>query len=145
MDADEDDPLLDAYGLLGNRRFPEVVDDDNDDHPGLQVRRHVLALGWTAERTREALLKVLTEEIHARRRAIRERARGTNEAKRLALRTCLDSQAGSRDRLLRYEAAIEKALYRALNELHRLQATRAGVPVPPPAALDVDIALMTDP
>jgi len=44
-DADEDDPLLDAYGLLGNRRFPEVVDDDNDDHPGLQVRRHVLALG----------------------------------------------------------------------------------------------------
>lgn len=23
-DADEDDPLLDAYGLLGNRRFPEV-------------------------------------------------------------------------------------------------------------------------
>ncbi|HKA29100.1 MAG TPA: hypothetical protein VKH82_06990 [Candidatus Binatia bacterium] len=90
-------------------------------------------------------MKVLTEEIHARRRAIRERARGTNEAKRLALRTCLVPQAGSLDRLLRYEAAIEKALYRALNELHRLQATRAGVPVPPPAALDVDIALMTDP
>ena len=144
-DVGEDDPLPDAFGLLGNRHFPEVVDDDNDDHPGLQVRRHVLALGWTAEGTREALLKVLTEEIHARRREIRERARHGKEAKRLALGTCLVPQVGSLDRLLRYEAAIERSFFRALHELHRLQAARAGVPVPPPAALDVDVGVTTEP
>jgi hypothetical protein len=31
----------------------------------------------------------------------------------------------------RYELTLERSLYRALHELQRLQATRAGVPVPP--------------
>lgn len=40
----------------------------------------------------------------------------------------------------RYEAHIERTLYRALHELQRLQAARAGVAVPPPGVLDVQIA-----
>jgi len=39
----------------------------------------------------------------------------------------------------RYEASIERGLYRALHELQRLQAARQGDHVPPPAALDVDL------
>jgi hypothetical protein len=46
--ADEDDPLLDAYLLLGERHFPAVVDDDNDDHPGHQVRDNLRAPGVDA-------------------------------------------------------------------------------------------------
>ena len=42
-------------------------------------------------------------------------------------------------KLSRYEALIERGLYKALHELQRLQAARAGVPVPPPAAADVDV------
>jgi hypothetical protein len=42
-------------------------------------------------------------------------------------------------RVLRYETTIERGLYKALHELQRLQAARAGVPVPPPAAADVDV------
>jgi hypothetical protein len=42
-------------------------------------------------------------------------------------------------RVLRYETTIERGLYKALHELQRLQATRAGVPIPPPAAADVDV------
>ena len=43
--------------------------------------------------------------------------------------------------LARYEAARERAFYRALHELQRLQAVRAGQAVPPPLAVDVDVSV----
>ena len=43
--------------------------------------------------------------------------------------------------LARYEAALERAFYRALHELQRLQAARAGQAVPPPVAVDVDMTV----
>jgi hypothetical protein len=39
----------------------------------------------------------------------------------------------------RYETAIENKLYRAINELEKLQRIRRGEYVPPPQALDVSI------
>lgn len=39
----------------------------------------------------------------------------------------------------RYEAHMERGLYRALHELQRLQAARKGEPVSAPAALDVTL------
>ncbi len=42
-------------------------------------------------------------------------------------------------KLSRYESALERALYRALHELQRLQAVRAGEPVPAPVAVDVTV------
>lgn len=41
--------------------------------------------------------------------------------------------------LTRYETALERGLHRALHELQRLQAARAGQFVPAPAVLDVDV------
>jgi hypothetical protein len=41
--------------------------------------------------------------------------------------------------LSRYETAIERGLYKALHELQRLQALRAGQVVPPPAAVDLTV------
>jgi hypothetical protein len=46
-------------------------------------------------------------------------------------------------KLSRYESTIERGLYRALHELQRLQAGRAGQFVPPPAVLDVDVSVST--
>src|SRR5215203_1008211 len=44
-------------------------------------------------------------------------------------------------KLSRYETTIERALYRALHELQRLQAARtAAVSVSPPLAVDVDVS-----
>ena len=39
--------------------------------------------------------------------------------------------------LHRYEAHIERGMYRALHELQRLQAARQGQSVPVPIALDI--------
>ena len=42
-------------------------------------------------------------------------------------------------KLSRYEAHLERSMYRALHELQRLQAARRGADVPPPAAVDVTV------
>jgi hypothetical protein len=44
-------------------------------------------------------------------------------------------------KVARYEAHLERALYRALHELQRLQAVRGGAFVPPPAAVDVNLSV----
>ena len=44
-------------------------------------------------------------------------------------------------KLSRYETALKRAFYRALHELQRLQAARAGQAVPPPVAVDVDMTV----
>jgi hypothetical protein len=49
------------------------------------------------------------------------------------------NNADAFSKLSRYEATIERSLYRALHELQRLQATRAGQSVPLPTAVDVDM------
>ena len=43
------------------------------------------------------------------------------------------------DRLLRYEGAIERQLYKAMNQLERLQRMRSGDNVPAPVEVDVDV------
>ena len=44
------------------------------------------------------------------------------------------------DKLVRYEAHIQRGLYKALHELQRLQAARLGGPVLPPVAIDVEVS-----
>lgn len=48
----------------------------------------------------------------------------------------LDTDA---DLFFRYETMLERGLYKALHELQRIQATRAGDKPPLPIAVDVDI------
>lgn len=42
-------------------------------------------------------------------------------------------------KLTRYEASIERGIYKALHELQRLQSSRKGENVPAPVAVDVDV------
>ncbi len=50
------------------------------------------------------------------------------------------NEANAFSKLSRYEAGIERSLYKALHELQRLQAARhANSNVTPPAAIDVDV------
>lgn len=43
-------------------------------------------------------------------------------------------------KLIRYEASIERGIYKALHELQRLQAARNGEKMLPPIAVDVDVS-----
>lgn len=63
-----------------------------------------------------------------------------------ALQADLDAELQSRilpselslDRVLRYETAVERQLYRALDQLERVRRQRMGDAVPPPIKLNVD-------
>lgn len=47
--------------------------------------------------------------------------------------------------LSRYEAALERSMYRALHQLERTQAARNGEAVPVPEAIDIDVAVSEGP
>ena len=48
-------------------------------------------------------------------------------------------------RFQRYETAIENKLYRAMNQLERLQRLRLGEKLPAPATLDMGVHLDQEP
>ena len=46
----------------------------------------------------------------------------------------------STERMLRYESMIERSIYKALHELQRIQAARAGDKPFAPLAIDLDVS-----
>lgn len=66
---------------------------------------------------------------------------GSKKMKTLGV--ALSSDFGYKDtygKLIRYEASIERGIYKALHELERTQATRRGEKPPLPIAIDVDVS-----
>ena len=57
---------------------------------------------------------------------------------------CSGQDGDTLSKLSRYEATIERGLYKALRELQRLQAERRGQDVPPPAAVDVEVTVVSE-
>jgi hypothetical protein len=43
------------------------------------------------------------------------------------------------EKIVRYESALQRQLYRSMNQLERLQRRRLGEPVPPPVVMDVSL------
>ncbi len=43
------------------------------------------------------------------------------------------------ERLNRYEGSLERAMYKAMHELERIQGSRSGKDVKPPLAIDIDV------
>jgi len=85
--------------------------------------------GFGDEEIKAGMLAVLQEQIAA------EVKLAEAQVVRLQMRGL------GNEKTLRFEACIERAFYRALHELQRLQAKRAGEQVPGPATLDVDVAV----
>ena len=60
-------------------------------------------------------------------------------------RTFAGFNGNTMNRIGRHEAQLERALYRAMHELERLQDKRGGQYVPPPEAIDITISTGDDP
>ena len=121
--------------------------------------------GWTAGMVRRAVdqmarqfktdpAKLLAKALKAREEV---QAEGKKETRRLGQEVRLlekkvqEKEARLRqkrilpedktlDKVVRYEAHVGRQLLQALHTLERLQKTRAGEDVPPPAALDVTVS-----
>ena len=80
---------------------------------------------------KQSLLKRINEEIENLQRY--EKTQGAIETSRMkqeALRR-LVPESPSLDRLLRYEASLDRSFDRTLSQLERIQRIRRGQPVPP--------------
>jgi len=120
-------------------------DDDEDlgDLGSEEIRRLLKErAGWSDEVIWQRLIKACDEEVAQHENRIGE-LEAEKERNRLKLQVV--KRLGSlvpvqyMDRLLRYEGAIERQLYKALNQLERLQRLRAGDRVPPPLEVDVHV------
>jgi len=89
------------------------------------VRRHLPALDRGAVENPALLGEALTAVRQVERR---------RDGPTPSLGRAFVADEGTFTTLTRYEAAIERGVYRALHELERLQRTRKGETVPPPSA-----------
>ncbi len=84
------------------------------------------------EQCKENILSEIDSEIRHLKRC--QKAQASIEAERARLESLRRAvpESPALDRLLRYEASLERAFDRTLNQLERLQRMRLGQPVPPP-------------
>jgi len=92
---------------------------------------HMVACAWRLRRVH----RVEAEVFDGERARLREAGLATD------LGAAFGQASHTLSTLARYEAGLERAFYRALHELQRLQAARAGQAVPPPLAVDVDVTV----
>jgi len=104
-------------------------------------RRTLEALAAAAGTTAAALMEEDLDRLRTKVQEAREEEReARGRVDRLRRSRTLPGE-GVLDKVSRYEAHLERGLYKALHELQRLQAARGGVYVPPPAAVDVDLTV----
>ena len=97
---------------------------------------------WTEKQIWERLIEICPEQADKHRNRINdlEKENQKNELKLQVLKKLGNiPHKEELDRLLRYESAIERQFYKALNQLERMQRLRSGDNVPPPVEVDVEV------
>ena len=91
----------------------------------------------TPDECRKIILDILAEKESGYKDALEVmREREDFQTQASLAKSCLPD-SNSSERILRYETAIERQLYRAMNQLERLQRQRRGEYTPPPINIDL--------
>jgi len=119
------------YGELAQRARQEARAQEKTEVDQIRENRSSRSVILNQRKHTEALSKV--QEMEAKQDA------ETTTLGRTFIRDADEANAFSK--LSRYEAAIERSLYKAMHELQRLQAARhLNSNVTPPVAIDVDVS-----
>ena len=119
------------YGELAQRARQEARAQEKTELDQIQENRRSRSVILNQRKHTEALSKA--QEMEAKQEA------ETTTLGRTFIRDADEANAFSK--LSRYEAAIERSLYKALHELQRLQAARrADGNAPPALTIDVDVS-----
>jgi len=86
---------------------------------------------------RRAVLEFLDNEL--RRCELKSLVHGVEEKYEQQARAtaAVLPDAATLDKILRYQTTLERQLYRAMNQLERLQRRRAGEHIPAPLAMEI--------
>jgi hypothetical protein len=159
--------LIDTAADYSDDSLPDPTDDDWLTALGVpedEVREAYDWEGWTAGMVRRAWQeiaevaqvrpdKLLARVVAGRREAAAQTGERVKQLEKMVkdlrrrIRTREDRLRQRRmlpddttlNKVTRYEAHLSRQMLQALHTLERLQAARAGQPVPPPAALDVTV------
>ena len=102
-----------------------------------QVRDWLKGQGLTEDQIRQELIQAeeaAIAEAQAEIKALEPQVE--LELERAALLASLPAQGWQLDKIIRYEASLDRQLYKAINQLERLQRRRKGEDVPAPGVLD---------
>lgn len=144
-------PLEKIYGWEVNweklyYKVSEIVPDEelDDDEKWTQQLREFLnkKANWSDDRIWQTLIEICDEKVREYTEEIvsLKKQKEKNRLKLQVIRKLGSVPSKDElDRLLRYEGAIERQLYKAMNQLERLQRMRAGDNVPAPVEVDVDV------
>ena len=108
-----------------------------------EMRAFLLKKGWTDNELKENFIQQDLQGIDKCKQRIKELSiQEQVEALKLSRLPYTKALLQEEDlnRLLRYETAIERQIYKALHELLRLQSARRGEKPAIPVAVDVDVS-----
>jgi hypothetical protein len=127
-------------------KVSEIVPDEelDDDEKWTKQLREFLnnKANWSDDRIWQTLIEICDEKV---RECMEEIVSHKKQKEKNRLKLQVIRKLGSipskneLDRLLRYEGAIERQLYKAMNQLERLQRMRSGDNVPAPVEVDVNV------
>lgn len=144
-------PLEKIYGWEVNweklyYKVDETIPDeelDDDENWTKQLREFLNnKANWGDDRIWQTMIEICDEKVRECTEEIvsLKKQKEKNKLKLQVIKKLgnIPSKDGL-DRLLRYEGTIERQLYKALNQLERLQRLRSGDTVPVPVEVDVDV------
>ena len=130
LSDEEVEKWVDSYFRLAEKRGIEA------EKPH-QVRDKLKAEGLTEEQIRQALTEVHQAEIEKAEVEIKAlQGEVALELERLALLGSVPAFGHDLDKIIRYEASLDRQLYKAINQLERVQRRRKGEDLPAPVVLD---------
>ena len=88
-------------------------------------------------RHQSEVLKCLNPEIRNSEYRLERNEKRENAEERSRQAAAVLPSEETLDKILRYEAALERQLYRAMHQLERLQRRRQGENIPAPLSLDI--------
>jgi len=98
--------------------------------------------GWSDKDIWEALIEICNEKVehHEKEIVVLEKEKEKNRLKLQVIKRLGNVPSKEElERLLRYEGAIERQFYKALNQLERVQRLRSGEKIPAPVEVDLDV------
>jgi len=143
--------LEEIYNWEGNweqlyYKFSELVPEDamdSDEEWTKQLREFLnKKASWSDDQIWQAHIELCEEKVkyHKEQILALEKEKEKNKLKLQVLKKLGNIPSKEElDRLLRYEGAIERQLYKAMNQLERLQRMRSGESIPAPVEVDVDV------
>lgn len=130
MSDEEAENWEDSYTRLAKKKSFEA------DEP-LKIRDWLKEQGLSEDQIRQEMIDAheeVIQTIQAEIKALEPQA--ALELERMALLGSVPASGPDLDKIIRYEASLDRQLYKAINQLERLERRRKGEDLPPPVILD---------